>query len=126
MTELTEEQKANVRKWVVALRSGEYEQGRGQLLDEHNRMCCLGVACAVYMDETGRGKWTDPNDDGFMYFMTEHGGRNAISLPFEVREWLGMMDDDPALSGGRRATMQNDGGTSFEEIADAIEETYLV
>ena len=33
-------------KWVEALRSGEYEQGRGALLRD-GRYCCLGVLCVV-------------------------------------------------------------------------------
>jgi len=31
------------RKWVKALRSGDYEQGKGWLLDD-GKYCCLGVA----------------------------------------------------------------------------------
>lgn len=34
-------------RWVAALRSGEYKQGRGQLQDTKNRYCCLGVLCRV-------------------------------------------------------------------------------
>ncbi len=36
------------RKWVNALRSGKYNQGRGMLFDhDKNAYCCLGVACAA-------------------------------------------------------------------------------
>lgn len=31
------------RKWVAALRSGEYRQGRKQLFTDDNRRCCMGV-----------------------------------------------------------------------------------
>lgn len=40
-------------KWLTALRSGEYKQGRGALCktdrNDHskNYYCCLGVACAI-------------------------------------------------------------------------------
>ena len=34
-------------KWLAALRSGEYKQGSGLLLDSSNNYCCLGVACIV-------------------------------------------------------------------------------
>lgn len=35
-------------KWVEALRSGKYEQGwRGLYDKDHNRYCCLGVACFI-------------------------------------------------------------------------------
>jgi hypothetical protein len=35
-------------KWVAALRSGKYEQGRGAL--NHNGFCCLGVLCEVAVE----------------------------------------------------------------------------
>jgi len=31
-------------KWLKALESGEYKQGKGQLCDEDGGHCCLGVA----------------------------------------------------------------------------------
>jgi hypothetical protein len=34
------------RKWVEALRSGAYEQGRGQLCKD-GAYCCLGVLCVL-------------------------------------------------------------------------------
>lgn len=35
-------------KWVKALRSGRYEQGRAGLYSENqNTYCCLGVACSI-------------------------------------------------------------------------------
>jgi hypothetical protein len=35
------------RKWVEALRSGKFKQGRECLVDDHNRYCCLGVLAVV-------------------------------------------------------------------------------
>lgn len=47
-TKLPEDFKA---KWVAALRSGEYKQGKNTLIsineDKGNTYCCLGVACAI-------------------------------------------------------------------------------
>ena len=44
-------QKANVKKWVAALRSGDYKQCQQQLAEVDDRgkhsYCCLGVACEV-------------------------------------------------------------------------------
>ena len=34
------------RRWIEALRSGEYEQGTDSL-QEDNRYCCLGVLCSI-------------------------------------------------------------------------------
>lgn len=33
-------------KWIAALRSGEYEQGKSSLEDE-GKFCCLGVLCNI-------------------------------------------------------------------------------
>jgi hypothetical protein len=35
------------KKWVAALRSGEYKQGIGELYVKDNSYCCLGVLCRV-------------------------------------------------------------------------------
>lgn len=45
-SELSEDQKKNVKEWITALRSGGYQQGRLRLVDSYNNTyCCLGVAC---------------------------------------------------------------------------------
>lgn len=38
-------------QWIKALRSGEYEQGKGQLKDGANKFCCLGVLQQIVMGE---------------------------------------------------------------------------
>jgi hypothetical protein len=39
-------------KWVAALRSGEYQQGRYYLRSEDDRYCCLGVlGCLIGKDK---------------------------------------------------------------------------
>lgn len=88
------------RKWVEALRSGEYMQAQGKLR-RSDGYCCLGVLCdvtGIELDEYGtpeNQKW-----DGFYEsLMGEHIGR-------EQRDVL--MD-------------MNDGGAPFTEIADYIE-----
>ena len=44
------------KRWIKALRSGEYEQGREDLkVDE--KFCCLGVLC----DISGLGSWSKGN-----------------------------------------------------------------
>lgn len=48
-------------KWLVALRSGKYKQGRASLRNINDEFCCLGVLCDV-LDNT---KWMNksPDDD---------------------------------------------------------------
>lgn len=110
----------NMRAWVAALRSGKYQQGRNTLRTVDGRFCCLGVAC----DISGLAQWTDHEVRGFLY-----DGRKGV-LPPRVAEWLGI-DTNPELlpthESGQTvpASNLNDGfGYTFDEIADAIEETW--
>jgi hypothetical protein len=34
-------------QWLIALRSGKYDQGIGKLKDDDDCYCCLGVACTL-------------------------------------------------------------------------------
>jgi hypothetical protein len=103
-------------KWVAALRSGEYKQGRGQLRSE-DRFCCLGVLCDLHAKETGGG-WT-----GFSY----EGGTGTLSDG--VKAWAELDTYNPYVSIGEMREViaaHNDGDAqvparTFAEIADAIE-----
>jgi hypothetical protein len=46
-------------KWIAALRSGDYKQGKMQLFDGE-RHCCLGVLCIVINKENP--EWTYNHD----------------------------------------------------------------
>lgn len=105
----------NAKKWVAALRSGEFEQGRGYLLAT-GKHCCLGVACAIYQREVGG--------------LDETEGRNGIVifdgcdtlLPILVQRWLGMSTFNGSFAGDKDCLSEmNDRGTPFSEIADLIE-----
>jgi hypothetical protein len=73
-------------KWVAALRSGEYKQGKRKLRNK-DKFCCLGVLCDVYSKEKGV-EWSKENT----YF-----GFSEI-LPKIVADWSGLQDSDPKLS----------------------------
>ena len=99
-------------QWLKALRSGEYKQTRTQLkLDSFGRVsyCCLGVLC----DISGVNSWY-----GVYY------GSEGFFLPGEVADWaeLTPMEREAMAS---FATL-NDTGSTFEEIADAIETRIVV
>lgn len=84
-------------KWVKALRSGRYKQGRGRLLRRMARgdyHCCLGVLCAV----TRR----DPQ---------------GWSLSPTLRKKFGLRSEQTAAL----ERMNDDDGKTFREIADYIE-----
>ncbi len=126
----------NARKWVAALKSGEYKQVKHvlcELDDEHNLVghCCLGVACELYQEEVGGLdiKIDKEMIDGrFVTFADFNPGeftQGVTVLPECVGEWLGLND----ISGGFRDEHKashslaslNDNGKSFDQIADAIE-----
>ena len=108
-------------KWVKALRSGKYKQGRERLhkvdASNHHKYCCLGVLCElaeVTKEKVG---------DGFQY-----NGMAAV-LPLEVMKLTGMKDEAGDFSGEYFLTEFNDGAggapkKNFKEIADIIEKNW--
>jgi hypothetical protein len=103
-------------KWVEALRSGEYTQGRN-LLHYMDDFCCLGVLCELAVK------------DGVQMSVSGNRGvnsydNNASSLPDAVKDWAGLSSNLPlAKIEGVNYTLHymNDDGNSFAEIADIIE-----
>lgn len=111
--------KAHLKKWVEALRSGQYAQGKGTMRSG-NSYCCLGVAMEVAFDN-GCPMPENPN-----WGITS-------TMPFSVLDWYGFPTSwgytDPELrspDGARRepASVLNDQGVPFQEIADRIVYTF--
>lgn len=94
-------------RWIKALRSGEYEQGRHRLRPDY-KFCCLGVLCDVIDDS----KWVEFEDGNIAYNMNldvlPKALRNDIGLDFEAMKRLAHLNDEEEAS--------------FGEIADWIEE----
>lgn len=115
MTKMNPEVKA---RWVAALRSGEYKQGK-EFLRYGGRFCCLGVLCDLHSLDTG----TQWGSKGYAASYCGH----AMGFPNEVADWAGMSDSYGAgpylqINGNPwQAAHHNDYGRSFAEIADAIE-----
>jgi hypothetical protein len=84
-------------KWVNALRSGEYKQGRARL-QCHDEYCCLGVLVDVAAPE----RWADHSAQGI--------------LDRSLRTQFGITDEWHLC-----LTRMNDGGMTFKQIADYIE-----
>ena len=107
-------------KWVTALRSGKYEQGRDHL-KAGDAFCCLGVLCDLYAQEHG------VEFDSNLY----HEGSEELPAS-NVVDWAGLAFNDPKLhiDGDKTwVSVHNDGGDNgrvrpktFPQIADAIEE----
>ena len=106
----------NRKKWLDALRSGEYRQGTTRLKTKYtDQFCCLGVLCDLYIKENEQNiRWEDDHIlvDGEDYTYTCYP-------PLVVEEWVG-------LKGylGNSVANKNDGGMSFEEIAKVLEESW--
>lgn len=116
--------KAEIKqKWLEALRSGQYQQGKGVLRDSLDRFCCLGVLC----DIVDKSRWgaaydVDTSIAGRDVEISAHpyagdeDDVNAVSLPSSLREQVGLhVADVSAL------IEMNDSGRRFETIAKHIE-----
>jgi hypothetical protein len=105
----------NMRKVLVALRSGEYTKTTGALQDKRG-YCCLGVMCPVYEKETGEDvlRYKDDFIDGGN--LTRHS---------QVKEWVGLTHPCGLFRDEHKGVWSlaglNDNGSPFTEIADFIE-----
>jgi len=121
-----EEDRAAVKRWVKALRSGEYKQTQGTLRrvpkgSDAARFCCLGVLADLEID----GKWGEPHGSkGDTLFAARDGSRvtgflsKAHNYEVCVVPWLDTEFTEELAD-------LNDSGASFAEIADRIEEALL-
>jgi hypothetical protein len=123
------------KKWVKALRSGKYKQGKGYLkqLNSKNepRHCCLGVLCELYDQQMKKNhkktlyvEHMINSESGtvveFISFNKHDGG-----LPKEVREWANMISPCGEFVNDKDRVEYlsdlNDNGKKFSTIADIIE-----
>lgn len=117
------------KKWVEALRSGEYGQTKAALRSvagDKVGYCCLGVLCELAKEEVELEDY-DSWEDFYNHDKDE-------VLPSEVVNWADMFD----TQGERRdygfwpigkgetlwLTNVNDKGATFVEIADLIEKNW--
>lgn len=123
------EQVELVRKWIEALRSGEYKKAKHLLMSltktqRKPSFCCLGVLCEI--------KGVERQDDFAAckgYYVIPQGQtahRHDTSIPEEIfQEWTGLLTQDEMDYHGdtlRDDLMaRNDGGMSFKHIANLIE-----
>lgn len=104
-------------KWLEALRSGNYEQGKGALRRQQS-FCCLGVLCDLHAKETGE-QWEEEAE-------AEHNVRMYLGepnyLPEEVMEWAELQSPNPPVGASNLfIANHNDQGKTFPEIANLIE-----
>ena len=129
--EITAEQRVAMEKWIAALRSNKYVQGRGYLKDANSEYCCFGVGCDVFHKETGNGRWVE-GVRGFLAAqecLDEYASR--FFFPKEVEDYFGMgkeflvkmqRHDDPKIVGSYSLNHLNDfKEADFNDIANILE-----
>ncbi len=107
------------KKWIAALRSGEYNQCTYGLRNKDNEFCCLGVAVDIMAPST----WLKTlNSDGF-YSYRSLGSTGLISndefnrfVPFYIQNRLPFHVSVDTL-----IALNDDEGYTFAQIADIIE-----
>lgn len=119
------------KKWVEALRSGKYQQGRGWLQDRENNFCCLGVLTDIVNKELNIGFW----EPGFritgtplMVFHPQGNEAGYAVLPPKVQQITELNSSNPevehATDGVHSIAYFNDNKLDFKSIADLIEEQF--
>lgn len=96
------------QKWIDALRSGKYKQGRGILKTVDGEFCCLGVLCDVYNNEG----WVTTSS-----FYEYNGFRFRSSLSYDISKLFDLTNsiEDVLIY------MNDTEEKTFEQIADWIE-----
>lgn len=106
-----------MEKWVEALRSGRYEQGRGRLR-RGDKYCCLGVLCEVLEIPADLG-----DNDLYSYLgRSDILPRTALDLS-GMRSISGVLKNLVRYGDGHYCSLMalNDDGVPFGFIADVIE-----
>ncbi len=102
-------------KWLEALRSGKYKQGKQRLRSKvTDRFCCLGVLC----DISGIGEWVVNRVGNYEYSNPLVKDDSAASiLPAFVIDSSGISQEHRC----NLMTMNDEGNKTFHEIANYIE-----
>ena len=107
-------------KWVCALMSDDYKQGKG-FLRNGDEFCCLGVLTDIYLKEHDLEWETSDTDQNYMAF---DGSFETLSQ--KVTDWSGLDDRNPyVITKDFKAFLlseRNDKGASFKEIGQIIKE----
>ena len=120
------------RTWIKALRSGDYQQGRGDLMDHSGKCCGLGVAIDVLLDDWwvripeiingGNPGWCPQS----MLNRDDDPLTTIASEWFRKPRWVDQLDFWYSVDIFVRdiAEMNDEEELSLAEIADYIEENH--
>jgi hypothetical protein len=126
------------QRWVQALRSGDFEQGRGKLNDGMGGFCCLGVLCEIAVadgviacsfNKEGPVSYYDPDATALQKGLYGDGytDMSETSLPKAVQRWAGLKlgeqatPNSPSFGGWNLIELNDTEKYSFDQIADVIE-----
>lgn len=105
--------KKQAQKWIDALRSGEYKQGKGTLQNKLG-YCCLGVLCKISIPLEKQDLLR-----GYLYGGVPRHQSNAL-------QWIRDVNFDMADKAGNSFSRLNDiEDATFDEIADMIQLYYI-
>lgn len=102
-------------KWIAALRSGRYMQGKSCLKGVDGNYCCLGVLVEVFEDYYGLrfDRKTNSSQNA-----VEFGSYCSVSAPPEiVIDWIKLLPKHQTLL----INLNDKHGCSFAGIADVLE-----
>lgn len=149
---MTERMNEAIRaRWLAALRSGDYAQGRELLArraspDGAWTFCCLGVLCELAVTDGVVGcsevdeaaAYDGAEDEEYLEPNRRYYGGYDTVLPPAVVRWAGLPSDNPVVDGvdlasrndGREYATVDDGARalpavapqSFDEVARLVEE----
>ena len=103
------------QKWIEALRSGMYTQGKCSLKNTDNNYCCLGVLVEVF--EKHYGLKFDQKINA-SYNAMEFGSFGSVAAPPElVIDWIKLLPKHQTLL----MNLNDKHGCSFAGIADLLE-----
>lgn len=103
-------------KWITALRSGEYKQGK-DVLRSGDEFCCLGVLCDLICPHGWSERESSTYVEGTMKPCTEHLLTQKVLPHGSILGVSGLYRSD-----ARELADMNDCGVSFIRIAKYIEE----
>ena len=112
------QKKANRKKWIAALRSGEYKQGKGCLENANGEFCCIGVLAKL----AGVERVVSPGKTTAYQSIIYDGQIGSASD--KVKEWVGLINEVAMFNDKgdyEDLARLNDNGYTFEDIAAIIE-----
>lgn len=104
-----------IKRWVKALRSGEYEQTQGELKDNYG-FCCLGVLCDLAAKDGG-AQWEHHGTGLFTYKDEE------FALPKDISKFI--FGPNKTKLRRKLIDMNDSGDHDFKSIANKIEKELL-